>query len=108
MLQSLVQTKDDERVLGDRLPSSVPVLPLRNVVAFPHMVLPLAIGIPRSIKLVEEALEGDRLIVLTAMIDSSVEEPGPDGVYQTGTLAQVERVIRLDDDDTAHYQIIVR
>jgi ATP-dependent Lon protease len=72
------------------------------------MVLPLAIGIPRSIELVEEALEGDRLIVLTAMIDSSVEEPGPDGVYQTGTLAQVERVIRLEDDETAHYQIIVR
>ncbi|MGD8968156.1 MAG: endopeptidase La [Anaerolineae bacterium] len=108
MLQSLIQKKDDERMLSGDLPHELPVLPLRNVVAFPHMVLPLAIGIPRSVELLEDAMEGDRLIVLTAMIDPSVEEPGPDGVYQTGTLAQVERVVRLQDDETADYQIIVR
>jgi ATP-dependent Lon protease len=95
-------------MLGSDVPPELPVLPLRNVVAFPHTVLPLAIGIPRSIELVEDALESDRLIVLTAMIDPSVEEPGPDGVYRTGTLAQVERVVRLEDDETARYQIIVR
>jgi ATP-dependent Lon protease len=95
-------------MLGSDLPTELPVLPLRNVVAFPHTVLPLAIGIPRSIELLEDAMEGDRLIVLAAMIDPSVEEPGPDGVYRTGTLAQVERVVRSEDDETAQYQIIVR
>jgi ATP-dependent Lon protease len=108
MLQSLIQTKDDERMLQGDLPRELPVLPLRNVVAFPHMVLPLAIGIPRSVELLEDTLDGDRLVVLTAMTDPSVEEPGADGVYQVGTLARVERVVRLTEDDSAEYQIIVR
>jgi ATP-dependent Lon protease len=108
MLQSLIQTKDDERMLSGDLPQELPVLPLRNVVAFPHMVLPLAIGIPRSVELLEDTLDGERLIVLTAMTDPSVEEPGPEGVYEIGTLARVERVVRLKDDDTAEYQIVIR
>ncbi len=108
MLQSLIQKKDDERMLGGELPHELPVLPLRNVVAFPHTMLPLAIGIPRSVHLLEDALDGERLIILTAMTEPAVEEPGPDGVYQTGTLARVERVVSLEDDETAEYQIIVR
>ncbi len=108
MLQSLIQRKDDERVLSGDLPHEVPVLPLRNVVAFPHTVLPLAIGIPRSVELLEDALDGERLIMLTAMTDPSVEEPGPGGVHEIGTLAQVERVVRLEDDESAQYQIIVQ
>ncbi|MGD2104114.1 MAG: LON peptidase substrate-binding domain-containing protein, partial [Anaerolineae bacterium] len=108
MFQSLIEKTDDERILSGELPREVPVLPLRNVVAFPHTVLPLAIGIPRSVVLLEDALDGERLIVLTAMTDPSVEEPGPDGVHQIGTLARVERVVRLKDDETAEYQIIVR
>jgi len=108
MLQSLIQRKDDERVLNGDLPHELPVLPLRNVVAFPHTVLPLAIGIPRSVELLEDTLDGERLIVLTAMTDPSVEEPGPDGVYQIGTLARVERVVDLDDSENVKYQIIVR
>lgn len=108
MLESLIEEKEDKRVLSGDLPQELPVLPLRNVVAFPHTVLPLAIGIPRSVQLLEDALDGERLIVLTAMTDPSMEEPGPAGVYQIGTLAQVERVVKLDDDESAEYQIIVR
>ncbi|MEA3374919.1 MAG: endopeptidase La [Chloroflexota bacterium] len=108
MLRSLVEEKEDERILSGDLPHELSVLPLRNVVAFPHTVLPLAIGIPRSVKLLEDALDGERLVVLTAMTDPSVEEPGPDGVHQVGTLARVDRVVRLEDDESAKYQIIVR
>jgi len=82
----------------------LPVLPLRNTVAFPHALLPLAVGLERSIKLIEEALEGDRLLVLTAMTDPAIEEPGPEGVHQTGTLAIIERALRIQDE----YQIMVR
>jgi len=82
-----------------------PVLPLRNVVAFPHALLPLAVGLPRSVRLLEDVLDEDRLLVLTAMVDPVVEEPGPEGVYQIGTLAQVERAGRLEDGS---YQIMVR
>jgi ATP-dependent Lon protease len=108
MLQSLIQRKDDERMLSGELPQALPVLPLRNVVAFPHTMLPLVVGIPRSIELLEDSLQGDRLIVLAAMIDPSVEEPGPGGVYETGTLAHVDRVVRLENDGSPQYQIIIR
>ena len=83
----------------------LPVLPLRNVVAFPQALLPLAVGRPRSVRLLEDVLNGDRLLVLAAMKDPSAEEPGPDGVYQVGTLAEVERALRVEDDN---YQIVIR
>ena len=108
MLESLIEEKEDKRMLSGDLPHELPVLPLRNVVAFPHTVLPLAIGIPRSVQLLEDVLDSERLLVLTAMTDPSVEEPGPTGVYQIGTLARVERVVKLKDDETAEYQIIIR
>ena len=106
MLLPLFQGKDDQD--GEDWVSEgthdLPVLPLRNVVAFPQGLLPLAVGLPRSVHLLEDVLDGNRLLVLTAMTDPSVEEPGPDGVYQVGTLAEVERALRDDDD----YQIVVR
>ena len=106
MLLPLFQGKDKgEKELWDSAQlRELPVLPLRNVVAFPHGLLPLAVGLPRSVKLLEDVLDGDRMLVLAAMTDPSVEEPGPDGVYQVGTLAEVERALRIDDD----YQIVVR
>ena len=106
MLLPLFQWKDKgEKELWDNTQlRELPVLPLRNVVAFPHGLLPLAVGLPRSVKLLEDVLDGDRMLVLAAMTDPSVEEPGPDGVYQVGTLAEVERALRIDDD----YQIVVR
>jgi len=106
MLLPLVQGKNEQELdnwKGDRLPD-LPVLPLRNVVAFPNTLLPLAVGLPRSMHLLGDVLEGDRLLVLTAMTDPEVEEPGYDGVHPVGTLAQVERAIRIDDN----YQIVVR
>ena len=106
MLLPLVQGKNEQELdnwKGDRLPD-LPVLPLRNVVAFPNTLLPLAVGLPRSMHLLGDVLEGDRLLVLTAMTDPEIEEPGYDGVHPVGTLAQVERAIRIDDN----YQIVVR
>lgn len=70
------------------------MLPLRNTIAYPFVVLPLVIGIPRSIKLIEDALEGDRLIGLLAMKDPSIAEPQPDQIYTTGTVAMVSQVNR--------------
>jgi ATP-dependent Lon protease len=109
MLQSLIQRNDQSNVKEEKnLPRELPVLPLRNIVAFPYTVLPLAIGIPRSIELLEDKLEEDRLLVLTAARDPSAEEPGPDSVYPVGTLARIEQVMRIDDEDQADYQIVVR
>jgi ATP-dependent Lon protease len=79
------------------IPKELPILPLRDGVAFPFSVLPLAVGIPRSVKLVEEAMQGDNLVGLVASRDSSVEEPAPGQVYETGTMARIVRVVRAQD-----------
>jgi len=95
MANSIQPKNNAERV--DSIPNELSILPLRNTIAFPFSVLPLTVGIPRSVKLVEEALEGDRLIGLLAVKDSSIEEPQPGQIYEIGTLAKVHQVHRMPD-----------
>ena len=73
------------------------MLPLRDTVTFPEMPVPLNIGQERSIELVNDALRGDRSIVLVAGRDPEVEAPGPDQLYSVGVLGTVARMIRLPD-----------
>ncbi len=80
-----------------RIPEEIPILPLRNTVAFPYIVMPLAVGIPRSIRLIEDVERGTRLLGLVAMKDPSIEVPGPGQVYEVGTVAVAHRVMRGDD-----------
>jgi ATP-dependent Lon protease len=80
-----------------RIPDEVPVLPLRNTVAFPYIVMPLAVGIPRSVKLIEEADKAGRIIGLVAMTDPSVEVPDPSQVHNVGTAAIIHRIMHADD-----------
>ena len=80
------------------IPDSLPILPLRNTIAYPFLVLPLAVGIPRSVQLIEEALQGNRLIGLVAMHDATIEEPMPGQVHEVGSLATIQRVIRGQDN----------
>jgi len=80
-----------------RLPAPIGVLPLRDSVTFPELVIPLNIGQQRSIDLVNEALRGDRSIVLVAGRDPDVEVPGPDQLYSVGVLGTVARMVRLPD-----------
>ncbi len=82
----------------DRMPKELPILPLRNTVALPYIVMPLAVGIPRSIRLIEAVERGSRLVGLVAMKDPEVKVPGPNEVYDTGTVAIVHRVMRGADD----------
>ncbi len=81
-----------------KIPKDLPMLPLRNSIAYPFAILPLVIGIPRSIKLIEDALEGNRLIGLLAMKDPSVGEPQPDQIYKIGTVAMVSQITRTPNN----------
>ncbi len=87
--------------LGDvTFPSDLPVLPLRGVVVFPMMWLPLTVGQERSIRLVDECLveaPERRFIALVAARDPDVEEPGPDQVHAVGTVAVVHRMLKAPD-----------
>lgn len=88
-----LDTEEDESDIADDLP----VLPLRGVVVYPMMWLPLPIGQDRSIRLVEDNLKSTRMIALVTSKDESEEEPGPDEIYQIGTAAQVHRVLKTPD-----------
>ena len=89
----------DEQVDVDELdlPSALPVLPLKDTVVFPDSVLPLAIGQERSVRLVDDVVSRDRLIALVASKDREVEQPGWDDLYEVGTAAVVQKMIRVPD-----------
>ncbi len=80
-----------------QIPEELPILPLRNTVAFPFAVTPLNVGVPRSVKLIEDAVERESLIGLVAVKDPAVEEPMPGQVHETGTIARIVRVVRTPD-----------
>ncbi|MCM0611665.1 endopeptidase La [Marinobacter sediminum] len=84
-----------------RIPENVvqeyPLLPLRDVVVFPHMVVPLFVGREKSIQALEAAMEGSKEILLVAQRDASTDEPGADDVFDMGTMATVLQMLRLPD-----------
>jgi ATP-dependent Lon protease len=79
------------------LPPELPILPLRESVVFPDSMSPLAIGQERSVRLVDEAVAGNRLVALVASKEPEVEEPGPSDLYGVGTAAVVHRMLRVPD-----------
>jgi len=87
----------DETGAIQHLPAQLPVLPLREMVAFPNTVTPLAVGQERSVQLVNDALSRDRMLVLVAGKDAEVEEPGPDQVYRVGVAGTIARMLKMPD-----------
>ena len=88
----------DEAELFDQIPEELPILPLRGVVVYPQTAVPLTIGQPRSIKLVDDVMAGeDRLIGLVASKDPELDAPQPDDLYPVGTVAIVHRLFRAPD-----------
>lgn len=79
------------------IPDVLPILPLRGVVVYPQTGVPLTIGQPRSIRLVDEAVSGSRLVGLVASRDPEKENPGPEDLYKVGTVATVHRLFRAPD-----------
>ncbi len=84
--------------MTDRAESAVlPVLPLRDVVVFPHMVIPLFVGREKSIRALEQAMEADKRIVLVAQRSAETDDPGASDLYPVGTLATVLQLLKLPD-----------
>jgi ATP-dependent Lon protease len=97
----VVQSPDVEEAIlereGQPLPAALPVLPLRDMVAFPETLSPLAVGQERSIRLVNDVLSGERMLVLVASRDPEVEVPGPDQLYDVGVAGIVARMLKVPD-----------
>jgi ATP-dependent Lon protease len=85
------ETKSEHAVW---IPHELPILPLRNTVAYPFSVLPLMVGVPRSVHLVQEAVKREGIVGLVASRDGSVEEPQPGQTYEVGTAVKIERVTK--------------
>ena len=76
---------------------SYPVLPLRDIVVFPHMIVPLFVGREKSVRALEEVMADDKQILLSSQIDPSIDDPTSDGIYKVGVLANVLQLLKLPD-----------
>jgi ATP-dependent Lon protease len=77
--------------------SSFPVLPLRDIVVFPHMIVPLFVGREKSVRALEDVMADDKQILLSSQIDPTQDDPGTDGIYRVGVLANVLQLLKLPD-----------
>ncbi|MCG7518454.1 endopeptidase La [Ruegeria sp. Ofav3-42] len=83
--------------MQEPLNSSYPVLPLRDIVVFPHMIVPLFVGREKSVRALEEVMQDDKQILLSSQIDPSDDDPTIDGIYRSGVLANVLQLLKLPD-----------
>ena len=89
--------KNKDMSMQEPLNSSYPVLPLRDIVVFPHMIVPLFVGREKSVRALEEVMADDKQILLASQIDPSVDEPEVGGIYKAGVLANVLQLLKLPD-----------
>ena len=83
--------------MKEPLSSSYPVLPLRDIVVFPHMIVPLFVGREKSVRALEEVMQDDKQILLSSQIDPGEDDPAQDGIYKAGVLANVLQLLKLPD-----------
>jgi ATP-dependent Lon protease len=83
--------------VGSSLPEALPILPLKDSVPFPDTLTPLAVGQERSVKLVNDVLGGNRMLVMVASRDGEIENPGPDDLYSVGVAGVVARMLKVPD-----------
>jgi ATP-dependent Lon protease len=96
----LMTTEDEEALENEALPNAVPILPLRNTVLFPGVVIPITAGRDKSIKLIKDANKADKIIGVVAQRNEDVENPGAQDIHQMGTVAQILRVLKMPDGNT--------
>ena len=91
-------TMTDETLDGSmKLPDVLPVLPLKDTVIFPYIILPLSVGRDKSVLAVDQALAENRIIMLVTQKDASVEDPGEEDLHEFGTAALIMRMLKLPD-----------
>jgi len=91
------ESDSSESENSKKYPDVLPILPLRGVVVYPQTAVPLTVGQPRSIRLVDEVVSGDKLVGLVASTNPELEMPGPTDLYPIGTIATVHRLLRAPD-----------
>lgn len=96
----LMTSEDEEEMNQEETPEFLPILPLRNTVLFPGVVIPITVGRDKSIKLIQDANRSDKTIGVIAQKDDSIEDPNADQLYKVGTVARILKVFRMPDGNT--------
>lgn len=96
----LLTPEDEEQMNRESLPETLPVLPLRNTVLFPGVVIPITAGRDKSINLIKDANNGSKVIGVVSQKDEGVENPGPEDINTVGTVARILRVLQMPDGNT--------
>jgi len=99
-LIELVSEEDRNEISNDNLPGELPILPIKNTVLFPGVVLPITVSRTKSIKLVKKAYKGDRIIGVVAQKNMQKEEPHFEDLYAIGTVAKILKMLVLPDGNT--------
>jgi ATP-dependent Lon protease len=96
----LLSQEDEDQMNNEKLPESVFILPLRNTVLFPGVVIPITVGRDRSIQLIRDAYKGDKTIGVVSQKNDAVEEPKPEDLNEVGTIAHIIKQLRMPDGST--------
>ena len=93
----LLTSEDEELLEKENLPDTIPILPLRNTVLFPGVVIPITASRDKAIELINDANKSDKKIGVVAQIDKNVDDPKPIDLYKIGTVAKILRVLKMPD-----------
>lgn len=96
----LMTPEDEEDFNNELIPDALPLLPLRNTVLFPGVVIPITAGRDKSIKLIKEAYAGSKIIGVVAQKNENTEDPGLDDIFKIGTVAKILRLLKMPDGNT--------
>jgi len=96
----LMTTEDEKEINNELLPETLPILSLRNTVLFPGVVIPITAGRDKSIKLIDDANKGSKVIGVVSQKDETIEDPTAKDIHETGTVARILKVLKMPDGNT--------
>jgi len=96
----LLSAEDEELINAEEVPSTLPILPLRNTVLFPGVVIPITVGRDKSIRLIKDYYKGERIIGVVAQKDPEIEDPAFEDLNQIGTVAYIIKILQMPDGNT--------
>ena len=96
----LLTPDDEESFEAEKMPDTLPILPLRNMVLFPGVVIPITVGRDKSINLIKEANQGNKIIGVVAQKNDQIEDPSFEDLHTVGTVANIVKVLKMPDGNT--------
>src|SRR5436189_1641728 len=96
----LLTTEDEENMNAQQVPDTLAILPLRNTVLFPGVVIPITVARDKSINLIKDAYKGDKTIGVIAQVNANIEDPKFEELHKVGTVAHIMKMLRMPDGST--------